>query len=141
MKFPGLKKEYKAKEKRRGGCHSAPWWVSDTDICPGTWGCVLVLLVIGYIASVHQRQKAGTEHPVQDQNTKDQNTKYQTAWMAQLVKHLTSAQVIISRFMSSSPTSGSVLTAQSLEPPWDSVSPSLSAPPLLVLCLSKMNKS
>ena len=32
--------------------------------------------------------------------------------------------------------SGSVLTAQSLEPASDSVSPSLSAPPLLVLCLS-----
>ena len=30
----------------------------------------------------------------------------------------------------------SVLTAQTLEPDWDSVSPSLSAPPLLVLCLS-----
>ena len=38
--------------------------------------------------------------------------------------------------------SGSVLTAQSLEPASDSVSPSLSTPPLLVhcLCLSKMNK-
>ena len=57
-------------------------------------------------------------------------------WGAQLVKHLTSAQVVISLFMSSSPTSGSVLTAQSLEPATDSVSPSLSAPPLIALCLS-----
>ena len=58
------------------------------------------------------------------------------AWVAQSVKRLTSAQVMILRFVSSSPTSGSVLTARSLEPPSDSVSPSLSAPPLLTLCLS-----
>ena len=58
------------------------------------------------------------------------------AWVAQSVKHLTSAQVMISQFMSSSPTMGSVLTAQSLEPASDSVSPSLSAPPLLMLCVS-----
>ena len=56
--------------------------------------------------------------------------------MAQSVKHPTSAQVMISRFLSSSPTSGSELTAQSLEPASDSVSPSLSAPPPLVLSLS-----
>ena len=59
------------------------------------------------------------------------------AWMAQLVKRPTSAQVRISWFVSSSPTSGSVLTAQSLEPASDSVSPSRSAPPMLVLCLSQ----
>ena len=34
-----------------------------------------------------------------------------------------------------SPASGSVLTAGSLEPASDSVSPSLSTPPLLALCL------
>ena len=56
--------------------------------------------------------------------------------VAQLVKHLTSAQVMILRFVSSSPTSGSVMTAQNLEPAWDSVSPPVSAPPLLMLCLS-----
>ena len=48
--------------------------------------------------------------------------------MAQLVKHLTLAQVMISRFMGSSTTSGSVLIAQSLEPASDSVSPFLSVP-------------
>ena len=53
--------------------------------------------------------------------------------MAQSVKHPTSAQVMISRFVGSSPTSGSGLTAQSLEPVSDSVSPSLSAPPLLAV--------
>ena len=47
------------------------------------------------------------------------------AWVAQSVKRLTSAQVMISQSVSSSPASGSVLTAQSLEPVSDSVSPSL----------------
>ena len=59
------------------------------------------------------------------------------AWVSQSVKHPTLAQVTISWFVSSSPMSGSVLTAQSLEPPLDSVSPSLSAPRLLAFCLSQ----
>ena len=66
------------------------------------------------------------------------------AWVAQSVEHLTSAQVMVSRFMGSSPTSGSVPTAWSLEPVSDSVSSSLSvsASPLLTLCqsLSQKNK-
>ena len=61
---------------------------------------------------------------------------FRSTWVVQLVKRSTSAQVMISQFVGSSPASGSVLTAQSLEPASDSVSPSLSAPPLLVLCLS-----
>ena len=58
--------------------------------------------------------------------------------MAQSVKRLTSAQVMISQRVSSSPTSGSGLTAQSLEAASNSVSPSVPAPSLLVLslCLS-----
>ena len=56
--------------------------------------------------------------------------------MAQSVERLTSAQVMISWSLSLSPVSGSVLTAQSLEPVSDSALPSLSAPPLLMLCLS-----
>ena len=72
--------------------------------------------------------------------------------MAQSVKRPTSAQVMISQFVSSSPTSGSVLTAQSLEPASDPVSPSLPLPRshsacvclCLCLCLSlslsKINK-
>ena len=40
---------------------------------------------------------------------------FRGAWVAQLVKRLTLAQVMISQFMSSSTASGSVLTAQSLE--------------------------
>ena len=71
--------------------------------------------------------------------------------MAQSVKRLTSAQVMISGFVGSSSTSGSVLTtaqslelasvltAQSLELASDSVSPSLSDPPPLIVYLSKIN--
>ena len=51
--------------------------------------------------------------------------------MTQSVKHPPSAQVMISQFVGSSPESGSVLIAQSLEPALDSVFP-LSAPPPLV---------
>ena len=57
--------------------------------------------------------------------------------MAQLVKQLILAQVMTSMFMSSGPVSGSMLTAQSLEPASDSVSLSVSAPPLLSVALSK----
>ena len=46
--------------------------------------------------------------------------------MAQSVERLTAAQVMISQFAGLSPVSGSVLTARSLEPASDSVSPSLS---------------
>ena len=60
------------------------------------------------------------------------------AWVAQSVEWLTSAQVTISQLLSSSPASGSLLTAWSLEPASDSVSPSLCPlpAPLLTLCLS-----
>ena len=60
--------------------------------------------------------------------------------MAQSVKRPTSAQVTISQFVGSSPASGSVLTAQTLETVSDSVSPSLSAPPRLALCLPLSQK-
>ena len=59
--------------------------------------------------------------------------------MAQLVKRPTSARVMMSWFMSSSSTSGFVLIPQSLEPASDSVSPCLSASPLLC-SLSKINE-
>lgn len=60
--------------------------------------------------------------------------------MASWVQHPTLAQVMILRFMGSSPTLGSVLIAQSLELASRCVSPSLSAPPLLALSLSLENK-
>ena len=64
------------------------------------------------------------------------------AWVAQSVKRLTSPQVMISRSVSWSPASDSVLTAQSLEPVADSVSPSLWPSPVhaLSLSVSKINK-
>ena len=64
------------------------------------------------------------------------------AWVAQSVKRPTSAQVMISWTVSSSPALGSVLTAQSLEPAWDSVSPSFSLLPCScsVSLFSKINK-
>ena len=61
-------------------------------------------------------------------------------WVAWSVKCLTLAQVTILQSVNSSPASGSVLTAQSVEPPSDSVSPSLSGPPLPMLCLSCSQK-
>ena len=61
--------------------------------------------------------------------------------MAQSVELLTSAQVTISQFVGLSLALGSVLTAQGLEPALDSVSPSLSAPPPLTLCLTLFLKN
>ena len=69
----------------------------------------------------------------------DMKGKYGGAWVAQSVKHLTSAQVVISRLVSSSPASGSVLTARSL---LGILSVSLylclclSSCPVIMLCLS-----
>ena len=59
------------------------------------------------------------------------------AWVAHWVERLTSAQVMISRCVGSSPASGSVLTVRSLEPASDSVSPSLSLSALPLLSLSQ----
>ena len=65
-----------------------------------------------------------------------EGTPVRGAWVAQSVKRPTSAQVMISRFVGSSPALGSVRTAGSPEAASDPVSPSLSAPPPLVLCFS-----
>ena len=56
-------------------------------------------------------------------------------WLSRL-----SVRLRLRWLVSLSPASGSVLTAQSLEPASDSVSPSPSVPPLLMLCLSIMIK-
>ena len=55
--------------------------------------------------------------------------------MAQSVKRPTLAQVMMSWFVNSSSTSGPVLTARSLEPASDSVSPSVCASPTRTLSL------
>ena len=68
------------------------------------------------------------------------NNNKRGTWVAQSVKHPTLAQVMISRFVSSSPRSGSMLTAQSLDPALDSVSPSLSVLPPHSLILSLKSK-
>ena len=68
---------------------------------------------------------------------------YWGTWMAQSVGHPTSAQVMISQFVSLSPMSGSLLIAQSLEPASYSLPLSLPLPRLcsaLSLCLSLKNK-
>ena len=65
--------------------------------------------------------------------------KTRGAWVAQLAGWPTTAQVMILWSVSSSPMLGSVLSAQSLEPISDSVSPSLSAPSILALSLSLKN--
>ena len=58
--------------------------------------------------------------------------------VAQSVKCLTLAYVTILQFVSLSPALGSVLTAQSLEPASDSVSPSLlSLPDSLIFSVSQ----
>ena len=57
------------------------------------------------------------------------------AWVAQSVEHPTSAQVMMSPFVDSSPASGSVLTAQSLEPASVSVYLSLPLPRLCSVSL------
>ena len=59
------------------------------------------------------------------------------AWVAQSIEHLALAQVMILQFVGSSPAWGSVLTAQSLEPISDSVSPLRARHPssILMLCL------
>ena len=64
------------------------------------------------------------------------NVSFRGAWVAQSVGRLTSAQVMISQLVSLSPTSGSMLTARSLELASDSVSPSLCPSPAHILCLS-----
>ena len=80
----------------------------------------------------HARARTHTHTHTHTHTQKDQGS-----WVAQSVKPLTSAQVMISQFVGWSPASGSVLTGQSLDPALDSMSPSLSLPlPPLRLSLS-----
>ena len=68
-------------------------------------------------------------------------SQIQGAWVAQSVKRLTSAQVMILMACGFEPTSGSVLTAQSLEPALDSCLPlSLPLSQLCSVSLSLKNK-
>ena len=65
---------------------------------------------------------------------------FRGTWVAQSVKGPTSAQVMTSQFVSSSPALGSVLTARSLKSTSDSVSPSLCSSPTRTLSLSLSQK-
>ena len=94
--------------------------------------------------AVHEQGQAGgvwepLQHPLVAVNPQLLKKQW-GAWVAQSVGHPTSAWVRISQSVSSGPMSGSVLTAQSLEPISHSVSPSLSDPPLLMLCFCLKNK-
>ena len=80
------------------------------------------------------------EHQRKEEPLRQELTGSRGTWVAQSVKRLTSAQVMIAWSQSLSPASSSVLTAQSLQPASDSVSPSLSAPSPLSLCLFLKNK-
>ena len=65
---------------------------------------------------------------------------FRGAWVAQLVKHPTLAQVMISRLVGSRPVLVSVLTAQSLELALDLVCVSLCPSSTRALSLSLKNK-
>ena len=68
---------------------------------------------------------------------------YGGAWVTRLIKRLTSAQVMISRFVGLSPVSGAVLTAQSLGPASILCFPLCAPPQTYALSLSlslKLNK-
>ena len=70
----------------------------------------------------------------------NQETDSWGTWVASSVERPTSAQLMLSWFMSLSLASDSVLTARSLEPASDSVSPFFCAPPPLALCLCLSQK-
>ena len=129
---PNRKSQVRGPKRRRGGSGTLAQGLSPPTpprdpFCRGA-PFAQDLGVKGVKASRGQRQPWEGLHQTED-----------TCWgarVAQPVKHLTSAQVMVSQLMGLSPASGSVLTGGSLEPASDSVSPSLSAPPLLMLCLS-----
>ena len=103
----------------------------ETRICIQILHHLLRPLLSGEMTSRVQRVDSFTI-----QKARCSKVKPRGAWVAQSVKHPTSVQIVISRFVSSSPMLGSVLTAQSGEPASDSVSPSLSVPSLLAHSLS-----
>ena len=66
-----------------------------------------------------------------------EETHLKGTWVVQSVKHPTLVQVMISQLVGPGPTSGPVLTAQSLKSASNSVSPSLSAPPCSLMLSQK----
>ena len=88
----------------------------------------------------HIKRKKKKKKESLDSGKKNQNLKRCLGRAVGQVQRPTLAQVMISLLVGSSHMSRSVLTARSLEPASDSVSPSLPTPPLLKLCLSLKNK-
>ena len=78
-----------------------------------------------------------SQHPCKRIQWPPGRTRLRGIWVAQSVERVTLAQVMISLFVSSSPASGSVLTAQSLEPTSYSVSLPLCLSPAHTLSLSQ----
>ena len=70
----------------------------------------------------------------------DSECKCGCPWVAQLVEHPISAEVMISQLVGSSSSSGSVLIAQSLEPASNSVSPPRCPSPAYTVFLFLKNK-
>ena len=119
--------------------HTAQWWrrlqshPQSTERSPCAFWCQKPLNYAHYLKSHKYVKITSTPSEIRVEGHLSGSVKYQT-----------SAQVMISQFVSSSPASVSVLTVQSLEPASDSVSPSLSlwSSPAhaLSLFLSKINK-
>ena len=110
-------------------------------LCKGLPGCCSVDLEITTPPppEVIQRRAMGQQcysHRRRAGRGEMEKETYRGTWVARSVERLTSAQVMISPFVSSNPAWVSALTARSLEPASDSVSPSPSAPPSLMLGLS-----
>ena len=109
----------------------------------GTWDILMnkskiPALVVAYIVAEESNDKHSKQvhyNSISESSAVEKGNG-RGAWVAQSVERPTSPRVMISQSVSSSPVLGSMLTAQSLEPASDSVSPSLSAPPLLTLSLS-----
>ena len=120
---------------------------SNKDWCVGVCGCVSGSVCVSGCVCVCEREREREREREKQKKTLlnydyiysmvirlfrgyiSLSISFGGAWVAQWVKPLTSGQVMISQSVSSSPVSGSVLTAQNLEPASDSGSPSLSVPP------------
>ena len=102
-------------------------------------GCIISILEKRPSFSLVEYKMKSLGFPRGGKNPHDLKVElYWGAWVAQSVERPTSAQVMISWFISLSPALGSVLTAQSLEPASDPVSPS--ALHLHSISLSKINQ-
>ena len=120
-------------------CVNLPESVSSACICESQLVEVSLEPKCGAHPGLTRNQKNSPRHATWLRVTIN-NCCYWGTWVARSVECPTSTQIVISWSVSLSPASGSVLTAQSLEPASDSGSPSLSAPPPLMLCLSLSQK-